>query len=123
MITSQQKGIHDLETLQGHGYEYRLESYTSGLSEVTFRAYASLPQPHYYRITFQTMLYIQTMSRWKDGDFQLASTDEYEQLANALDLSPSQQKDLLLFVASPPDRPKVLVLCNTLFISQEIPIP
>jgi len=123
MLESQKKGITNLERLQGLGYEYRLENYVSGLSELTFRAYKVGPQEHFYRITFQTTLYIQTATRWDQGDFQLATPEQYVELADAMGLSAIQREQLLLFVVSPANKPKVLILCHQVFVSQEIPLP
>jgi hypothetical protein len=123
MLESQKKGIQDLERLQGLEYEYRLENYASSLSELTFRAQKTGSQGHFYRITFQTTLYVQTATRWDRGNFELATPEKHIELADAMGLSAAQREQLLLFVASPSNRPKVLVLCHQVFVSQEIPLP
>jgi hypothetical protein len=123
MLESQKKGIQDLERLQGLEYEYRLENYVSSLSEITFRAQKIGLHGHFYRITFQTTLYVQTATRWDQGNFELATPEKQVELANALGLSAAQREQLLLFVASPPNRPEVLVLCHQVFVSQVIPSP
>jgi hypothetical protein len=123
MLESQKKGIQDLERLQGLEYEYRLENYASSLSELTFRAHKIGSQEHFYRITFQTTLYIQTATHWDRGNFELAIPEKHIELTDALGLNAAQREQLLLFVASPSNRPKVLVLCHQVFVSQEIPLP
>ena len=123
MLESQKKGITDLEKLREHEYEYRLENYASNLSELTFRAYKAGSQGHFYRITFQTTLYIQTPTYWNQGDFQLATPEKYVELVDDLGMSAVQRKQLLLFIASPANKPQVLILCHTVFVSQEIPLP
>jgi hypothetical protein len=123
MLESQKKGIEYLERLQGQECEYRLVNYMSNLSELTFQAYKAESPGHSYRITFQTTLYVQTVTDWDQGDFHLATPEKYRELADAMNLSANQREQLLLFTASPSNKPEVLVLCHQVFVSQEIPWP
>ncbi|MCD4739544.1 MAG: hypothetical protein K8R89_09855 [Anaerolineae bacterium] len=123
MLESQKKGIRILESLHNSKFQYRIESYGTGLSELTILAYKSGYDARCYRITFQTTLYIQASTNWNKADFQLASPARFDKFAIALGLSALQKEQLLLFIATPSDRPEILVLCHTVFVSQEIPLP
>lgn len=123
MLEAQRKGVEDLERLYGRGYEYQLQNYTSNLSELTFVARRIEPSGSFYRITFQTTHYVQTMVSWDQGDFRLATADRFLALADALNLSTIQREQLLLFVAVPLNRPEVMILCHRVFLSQEMPFP
>ncbi len=123
MQESQAKGIRDLEMLRGHGYEYRLLLYTPSLWELTVQAYEVYPKGHFYRIIFHGTHYMQTAIHWIQGDFELATPEKYAKLADALHLTTEERERLLLFVASPPNKPEVLVLCHAVYVSQEIPLP
>jgi hypothetical protein len=114
------KGVEALASLSGHGYKYRVQNYTSSLSQLTFEACGDSCR---YSITFQTTYYVQTTIWWDQGDFALATASKFEELAEALGLDAAQRERLLLFVAAPPNRPEVLVLCNRVFVSQETPLP
>lgn len=123
MLESQEKGIKQIEQLQGRGYAYRLQNYVTSLSELTFLAYEAGSHGHCYRITFQTTLYIQTPTHWDQGDFHLAPPEKYQEIADALHLEDIQREQLMLFEACPPNKPPILVLCHKVFVSQEIPFP
>ena len=121
MLESQKRGIEYLERLQEQNYEYRLVNYTSSLSELTFHAHRAGSAGHSYRITFQTVLYVQTLTHWDRGNFQLATYEKFRELADTMGLSAAQREQLLLFIACPSDKLEILVLCHQVFVSQEIP--
>jgi len=123
MLESQRKGVEYLGMLQGQGYEYQLVNYTSNLSEITFQAYKAGSPGQFLRITFQTTLYIQTVVHWEQGDFRLATAEEFQRLADAMNLSDIQREQMLLFIACPPDKPDILILCHQVFVSRETPWP
>jgi hypothetical protein len=122
MLESQQKGIRTLETLRSQGYEYKLEKYTSHLSELTIRAYKSDSPGFYFYITFQTVVYIQMPTHWNQGDFCLATQDEHERIARDIGLNEHQAQQLLLLTVQPSVAPEIFVLCHKVFLSQEVPI-
>ena len=123
MLDSQTKGMRDLETLREYGCRYRFIDYIPHLSELIFLASISDLKGPRYRITFQTTLYIQTVTDWFHGGFELAGPEKYTELVDALDLNTAAKEQLLLFVASPLNKPEVLVLCHTVYVSQETPLP
>ncbi|MBI3242129.1 MAG: hypothetical protein HYZ49_07540 [Chloroflexi bacterium] len=123
MLESQKRGISNLERLQGQGYEYQLENYTSGLSELSIKAYKTGSQGHFFRVIFQTTLYVQIPIHWGNGDFHLATSDRHAILMETLGLSPEQKEQLLLFTALPSKGTEILILCHKVLVSQEIPFP
>ncbi len=123
MLASQKKGVELLEELSKHPFQYRIQSYAAGLSELTILAHRLEGEtPHCYRITFQTTHYIQAPSSWNAANLRLASTTKWDDFAAVLGLSRLQKEQLLLFVATPADKPEIRIVCHTVFVSHEIPL-
>jgi hypothetical protein len=122
MLSSKKEGAQRLEMLMEGNYEYSVESYSAGLSELKIRASLSGNPSKCFYIVFQTTLYIQLPVHWKDGDFCLSTSEKYIELTSSLNLDESAKEQLMLFTVKPIHNPDIFILCHKVFLSQEIKV-
>jgi len=102
------------------GYEYRLWHYQASLSVLIVRAYQPANSGHNLHIVFQTTLYLQMPTSWKEGDFRLGTPDEHRKITKRVVLDELMAGRMNLFAVDLPST-KIYVLCHNASIEYDLP--